>query len=257
MSLIKPGQEPRFPRLRPTRLARTRSTQDIVLRAARDGAAEGFCCLAAEQTAGRGRQGRAWVAPPGSALLASVLLRRSPAVATGIPFAAGLALIDTVRAATGVAAGLKWPNDVLVGGRKLAGILSEVEPRGASLGQVAIALGLGVNLRVENFPDGALGVSLHALVETPPDAETLLIEWGEALGERLTTLEIGGITAILEDWRRCAVGLGGPVTISGPSGTVRGTAMDVDDDGALVVDAAGERLRFLAADVHLGAGPVS
>lgn len=252
MSLIKAGQEARFPRLRPTRLARTRSTQDIVLRAARDGAAEGFCCLAAEQTAGRGRQGRAWVAPAGSALLASVLLRRSPAVATGIPFAAGLALLDTLTAIYGLAAGLKWPNDVLVDGRKLAGILSEVEPGGATSGRVAVALGLGVNLRVETFPEGADGVSLHTLVETVPDAEALLIAWGEALGVRLTTLEAGGIAAIVGDWRRCAVGLGGPVTVNGPSGSVRGTAIDVDEDGALVVDGDGERLRFLAADVHLG-----
>lgn len=252
MSLIKPGQEARFPTLRPTRLARTRSTQDIVLRAARDGAAEGFCCLAAEQTAGRGRQGRAWVAPAGSALLASVLLRRSPAVATGIPFAAGLALVDTLRASYGLGAGLKWPNDVLVGGRKLAGLLSEVEPGGPRRGQVAVALGLGVNLRVETFPEGADGVSLHTLVETPPEAETLLIAWGEALGDRIATLEAGGIAAIVGDWRRCAVGLGGPVTVIGPSGSVAGTAIDVDDDGALVVDTNGERLRFLAADVHLG-----
>jgi BirA family biotin operon repressor/biotin-[acetyl-CoA-carboxylase] ligase len=257
MSLIKPGQEARFSRLHPTRLARTRSTQDIVLRAARDGAAEGFCCLAAEQTAGRGRQGRAWVAPPGSALLASVLVRRSPAVATGIPFAAGLALVDTLRVSCGVTAGLKWPNDVLVGGRKLAGILSEVAPGSAKPGQVAIALGLGVNLRVDAFPEGAEGVSLHTLVATPPDAETLLIAWGEALGDRIASLEVGGISAILDDWRRCAVGLGGPVTVNGPSGTVTGTAVDVEDDGALVVEVAGERLRFLAADVHLGSGPAS
>jgi len=80
------------------RVARTRSTQDVVLQAARDGADEGFCCLAAEQTSGRGRQGREWVAPPGTALLASVLLRRSASVAPGIPFAAGLALVDVLGA---------------------------------------------------------------------------------------------------------------------------------------------------------------
>ncbi len=94
-------------------VARTASTQEVVLRAAREGAGEGFACLAAEQTAGRGRQGRTWVAPSGTAMLASVLLRRSPAVATGVPFAAGLALVDVLAARYGVTAGLKWPNDVL------------------------------------------------------------------------------------------------------------------------------------------------
>ena len=112
------------------RVARTRSTQDVVLRAAQDGADEGFCCLAGEQTSGRGRQGREWVAPPGAALLASVLLRRSASVAPGIPFAAGLALVDVLAADYGVTAGLKWPNDVLVDRRKLAGILGEVDQGG-------------------------------------------------------------------------------------------------------------------------------
>ncbi len=168
MSLNLTGQESRFPGLRLRRIARTASTQDVVLRAARDGAAEGFCCLAGEQTAGRGRQGRSWVAPPGSALLTSVLLRRPPAIATGIPFAAGLAVVEALAATCDVHARLKWPNDVLAGAGKLAGILSEVEPAASSTVQVAVALGLGLNLTVDAFPAGAAGVSLHRLVSHPP-----------------------------------------------------------------------------------------
>jgi BirA family biotin operon repressor/biotin-[acetyl-CoA-carboxylase] ligase len=254
MSQHRPGQEARFPALRLVRVARTRSTQDIVLRAARKGAAEGYTCLAGEQTAGRGRQGRAWIAPPGTALLASVLIRRSPAVASGIPFAAGLALVDVLATAYGVAGGLKWPNDVLVDGRKLAGILCEVEPSGAAE-DVAVALGLGVNLRVERFPDGLEAVSLDTLIANPPAAEELLLVWGTALGIRIAMLEQGGISALLTDWRRAAVGLGAPVTVHSPAGIVAGVALDVDDDGALLVEASGRTLRFLAGDVHLGAGP--
>jgi BirA family transcriptional regulator, biotin operon repressor / biotin---[acetyl-CoA-carboxylase] ligase len=254
MSQDEVGQEARFPGLRPRRVARTRSTQDVVLRAAREGAAEGFCCLALEQTAGRGRQGREWIAPPGSALLASVLLRRSPTVAPGIPFAAGLALIDTLASTAGVAAGLKWPNDVLVGGRKLAGILSEVEPAASTGGRVAIALGIGVNLRVDRFPDGLHAVSLHTVATKSPNPEVLLMTWGEALGARIAALERGGIAALLGDWRRHALGLGGPVTISGPSGILSGIAMDVAEDGALLVDVDGDIHRLLAGDVHLTRG---
>ena len=204
--------------LRLMRVARARSTQDVVLRAARDGAQEGFACVAAEQTAGRGRQGREWIAPRGTALLASVLLRRSPSVATGIPFAAGLALIDVLVSGYGVAAGLKWPNDVLVERRKLAGILSEVEPLAAGGDRIAIALGLGVNLGVDRFPDGIEAVSLHTLVANLPAAEELLGAWANALGVRLASLEEGGIGAILGDWRHCAVGLGEPVSVDGPGG---------------------------------------
>lgn len=224
-----------------------------MLRAAREGADEGFCCVAAEQTAGRGRQGRAWIAPPGAALLASVLVRRSSSVATGIPFAAGLALVDVLEATWNVAAALKWPNDVLVNRRKLAGILCEVEPGVPGDERVAVALGIGVNLHVDRFPDGIEAVSLHALVANPPSAEVLLERWGEALGARIAELEIGGIRAVLDDWRRFAVGLGEPVTVFGPAGIIDGVAVDVSDDGALLVERSGELHRFLAGDVHLRA----
>jgi BirA family biotin operon repressor/biotin-[acetyl-CoA-carboxylase] ligase len=233
------------------RVARTRSTQDVVLQAAQDGADEGFCCLAAEQTSGRGRQGREWVAPPGTALLASVLLRRSASVAPGIPFAAGLALVDVLGAACGVTAGLKWPNDVLVDRRKLAGILCEVAPGRPSVEELALVLGLGVNLRVDRFPEGLNAVSLHTLVEQPPAVEDLLLRWSDALADRIATLERGGIAAILGDWRRSAVGLGEAVTVVGPAGLTEGLAVDVGEDGSLLVVASGQTHRFLAGDVHL------
>jgi len=252
MSPDAPGQEAGFPALNVRRVARTTSTQDVVLRAARAGAAEGFCCLASEQTAGRGRQGREWIAPAGSALLASVLLRRSPAVASGIPFAAGLAVIDALLASGGVTARLKWPNDVLVDGRKLAGILGEVAPDSAPGGAVAVALGLGLNLRVDQFPAGVDGVSLHTIVERPPDAEILLLEWGDALRGRIAELEKGGIAAVVADWRRHSVGLGQPVTVESASGTLEGLAVDVADDGALLVASDAGIQRVLAGDVHLG-----
>jgi BirA family transcriptional regulator, biotin operon repressor / biotin---[acetyl-CoA-carboxylase] ligase len=254
MSLDEAGQEARFPALRIRRVARTRSTQDIVLHAARSGAAEGFCCLAGEQTAGRGRQGRSWSAPPGSALLVSILLRRQAAVAVGIPFAAGLAIVDALAATTGVSAGLKWPNDVLVGRRKLAGILSEVAPGSSLAGEVAVALGLGVNLTVDAFPADANAVSLHSLVADPPDAEVLLRAWSTALVSQLAALESGGIPAIAAGWRAHAVGLGEPVIVHAPSGSFEGIAVDIADDGALLVESDGEVRRVLAGDVHLGQG---
>ncbi len=255
MSLNLTGQESRFPGVRLRRIARTASTQDVILRAARDGAEEGLCCLAGEQTAGRGRQGRGWVAAPGSALLASVLLRRRPAIAIGIPFAAGLAVVDALATTCDVHAGLKWPNDVMAGGRKLAGILSEVAPGASSTTEVAVALGLGLNLTVDAFPSGVAGASVHMLTAHPPAAETLLIAWLDALSDRMAALESGGLAAILDDWRRCAVGLRGPVTVHGPGGSFEGIAVDVGEDGALLVESAGEVRRVLAGDVHLGSVP--
>jgi BirA family transcriptional regulator, biotin operon repressor / biotin---[acetyl-CoA-carboxylase] ligase len=253
MSPDPPGQEARFPALNVRRVARTTSTQDVVLRAARAGAAEGFCCLANEQTAGRGRQGREWIAPAGSALLASVLLRRSLAVAPGIPFAAGLAVIDALLETCGLAARLKWPNDVLAGGHKLAGILSEVAPGSTEGGRVAVALGLGLNLRVEGFPAGVDAVSLHTLVEHPPGAEVLLLAWGNALRARVAELEVGGVPAVVAGWRQHSIGLGSPVIVESASGTLEGVAVDVAADGALLVASAGGQVhRVVAGEVHLG-----
>ena len=146
-------------------VSRTPSTQDLVRAAARAGAAAGHLVAAGEQTAGRGRQGRRWEAPPGGALLASILLRPR-AGAEGVPLAAGLAVTDAL-ARLGVEARLKWPNDVLAGGGKLAGILAEVEPAAPGPG-VAVVLGIGVNLRVDAFPEGVAGASLHRLLAHVP-----------------------------------------------------------------------------------------
>ena len=120
---------------------------------------------------------------------------------------------------------------------------------------VAIALGLGVNLSVERFPEGIDAISLHTLVPAPPSAGELLELWGSAFGLRVALLEQGGIGALLADWRRVAVGLGGPVTVHSASGVIEGVALDVGEDGALLVEASGRTHRFLAADVHLGVRP--
>ena len=191
---------------------------------------------------------------PGSALLASVLLRRAPAVAAGIPFAAGLALVDVLAATTAVSAGLKWPNDVLVDGRKLAGILSEVEPAAADGHLIAIALGLGVNLRVDSFPTTvAGGEPAHRCVEPARTPRTLLVGWGAALGVRIATLEA---RRDRRDPRRLASLRGRPGwpgdACRAATGIIDGVALDVDDDGALLVEASGQTHRFLAGDVHLG-----
>jgi BirA family biotin operon repressor/biotin-[acetyl-CoA-carboxylase] ligase len=238
-----------FPGFSLRAVARTASTQDLAAAAARAAAAAGWCCVAAEQTAGRGRQGRSWAAPAGSALLFSVVLRPSPRATPGVPLAAGLAVTDALAAVAGVDAGLKWPNDVIAGPGKLAGILAEVEPATG-----AVVLGAGVNLSVDSFPPGVAGSSLHRLVASPPSRGAMLAGILSALGRRLVALESGGVPAVLDDWRARAVGLGQRVTARTPVGEVRGIARDVDETGALLVDTDTGTERLLAADVHLLTG---
>ncbi|HEX6538607.1 MAG TPA: biotin--[acetyl-CoA-carboxylase] ligase [Candidatus Dormibacteraeota bacterium] len=229
----------------------TTSTQDVVRAAARSGAAEGFCCLALEQSAGRGRLGRPWLAPPGTALLASVLLRVAEAAAPGVPFAAGLALHDALAETAGLETKLKWPNDVLAGGGKLAGLLAEVCPEAATPGQVALIVGAGVNLTLPAFPDGVHGMSLHRLVARPPDRRTLLDAWLQRLHSRTRQLEHAGLAEVLEPWRQCATGIGGPVRVTLPGGVVEGVAAGVRDDGALLVKTREGVIAVVAGDVNL------
>ena len=233
-------------------LARTPSTQDVVRAAARAGAAEGWCCVAFEQTAGRGRQGRRWEAPPGSGLLVSLLLRPPAAVAGGVPLAAGLAVADAVAACCpGVGVGLKWPNDVLAAdGGKLAGVLAEVEPRAHG---TAVVLGVGLNLGVEEFPPGVHGASLHVLAGRPVAWDEALSALLTATGARMRELSAGGVGATVAAWRERAVGLGAAATVHTPHGELHGVAAGVDDDGALLLDTPdGARRRVLAGDLQLG-----
>jgi len=239
-----------FPGFRLRARASTTSTQDVVRAAARAGAAPGFCCMAASQSAGRGRQNRTWTAPSGSALLFSILVRVQHPRLGGVPIAAGLAVRAAIAACAGCESRLKWPNDILVAGRKLAGILCEVEP-GAPGHGTAVAIGAGVNLAVPSFPVEVAGVSLHELVESPPSASRLLAAVLPELASRLEVLERAGMAPLRTEWMEHAAGIGALVTATSRAGSVTGVAEGIDDNGALIVRGEGGAVRVLAGDVHI------
>jgi len=233
-------------------VARTASTQELVRAAARGGAATGFCAVAEEQTAGRGRQGRHWVAPAGAALLCSVLIRTGGRL-EWLPLAAGVAVAEAVATVCPVAPRLRWPNDVMApGGGKLGGILAEVEPA-APGGGTAVAVGIGINVSVDGFPQGIDGASLHRLCPAePPRREALLGALLLRLSSWLDVLELRGTDAVAAAWTALAIGLGDPLRAETPTGAVVGHALGLDADGALVVVTDfGEQVRLVAADVHL------
>ncbi len=250
LTLLEDAGRRAFPGFALRTVGETSSTQDVVREAARSGAEAGFCCLAAAQTAGRGRQDRRWSAPPGSSLLASVLVRAGSAGAGCVPIAAGLALRAAIAATSGTDAQLKWPNDVVVDGRKLAGILCEVEPAAPGAG-TAVVVGLGVNLRVAAFPVGVVGVSLHSLVDEPPFPARLLAATLPELAQRLARLPPGGLGPLRAEWMAHAAGLGRPVTATSAAGSVTGCAEEIDEDGALVLRTDAGAVRILAGEVHL------
>ncbi|MBJ7610146.1 MAG: biotin--[acetyl-CoA-carboxylase] ligase [Candidatus Dormibacteraeota bacterium] len=247
-----------FPGFRLRAVATTSSTQDVVRAAAREGAQPGFSCLAAAQSAGRGRQDRQWIATAGSALLCSVLVRVDQGLLGGVPLAAGLAVRAAIAATSGYQARLKWPNDILGDNLKLAGVLCELEPLaagGSAAGaDAAVAVGVGVNLRVAEFPAGVPGVSLHTLCAEPPPPATLFGAFLAELADRLDRLKRSGSAELHREWLEHATGIGETVTVQSGAGSVSGVAEGLDDDGALLVRTRGGVVRLLAGDVHIGLG---
>lgn len=253
-------------RLRTRRLGRTlvvrdatASTNDDVWDGLAAGAAEGFTVIADTQTAGRGRLGRRWHTAPGRSLALSVALVRGceAAALPATPLLAGLAL-HRALAGLGVAAELKWPNDLLLGGCKVAGLL--VESRGRAPGggdDRAVVVGAGVNVSQsrDEFPDDlrALATSLaehgHSLRREDVAAGFL-----DALEPLWDELERAGREPILRAWRDASRMWGRAVAVTAPGGTVRGIARDVDGEGRLVVEAEdGARVALAAGDVTLAA----
>lgn len=223
------------------------STNTWVLEQARNGAGEGLVAVADEQTAGRGRLGRTWLAPPGSSLLMSVLLRPS-----GLPMdrlhlataAVAMSGADAVALIAGFAPDLKWPNDLLVGTRKLAGVLTEVEGP-------AVVVGIGINCTwPEELPDeiADLAVAANHVAGRPIHTGDVCDSLLEHLGERLEA----GWDAVARDYRlRCAT-VGKEVRVELADETFTGTAAEVEDDGSLLVDTDTGPRRVLAGDVvHL------
>ena len=205
----------------------TDSTNTRLLEDARAGAPEGRVLVADHQTAGRGRLGRRWEAPPASSLLVSVLLRPTVPLARAhlVTMAAGLAASDACDDVAGVRPGLKWPNDLVVDDAKLAGLLAESVVEGDALR--ALVVGMGLNVTVA--PEGATALASHATGAV--DRRPLLDAWLRRLDARLDDLD-----GVLADYRpRCAT-LGREVRVERPGGDVlTGTAVDVTDAGHLVV----------------------
>jgi BirA family transcriptional regulator, biotin operon repressor / biotin---[acetyl-CoA-carboxylase] ligase len=222
------------------------STNDVAWELAQQGADEGACVVADVQTRGRGRQGRLWHTAPGKGLALSVLLHPGcdPAGAAGptrygtASLVAGVAMAHALDA-LGVDARLKWPNDLLVSGRKLSGIL--VEGRRGADGTDLVVMGLGVNVSQteEDFPAelraAATSLSLEGRHVT---RETMAAAFLTALEPLWDEHQEGDARQALAAWRERASFWGRPVSVTTPSGTVEGTARDLDERGGLVIQPA-------------------
>ncbi len=234
------------------------STNDWLLQLAEQGAPEGTLVVADEQTAGRGRMGRRWSAPPGTALLFSLLFRPASAFmmqAPRITMLCGLALVEAVRMVTDLPVQLKWPNDLILGmeadWRKLAGMLTDVGMQDGAPAFLVVGIGVNVNVPAAQLEGLAPNAgSLLAVLGRPVDRVALLETFLERADAYYAELCQGWDP--LSAWSSCLAWVGREVVLHTPSGTVSGIFDGVERDGALILRAAdGWRRAFNVGDVSV------
>ncbi|MHB1004632.1 MAG: biotin--[acetyl-CoA-carboxylase] ligase [Chloroflexota bacterium] len=248
--------------LRTTRFGRqvyhfpsTGSTNDVASALAREGAPEGTIVVAEEQSRGRGRLGRAWLAPAGSCLLFSIIFR--PSLPTGEAFRltmlASLAAAIAVERVSGVVPSIKWPNDLLVGHRKLAGILSEGSAVEDKLEYAVVGIGLNVNFEPSAFPEIAeTAASLQAEAGRAISRARVLQELLNEIEGRYDTLRPARQGELWAEWRRRLGTLGQRVTVTEGEHREEGTAVDVSPDGSLILRRDdGSEIAIAVGDVTL------
>lgn len=235
-----------------------RRTVDSTNRLAREladaGAPEGTVVLAEEQQAGRGRLGRSWVSPAGGIWLSLLLWPRlAPHKAQLVTLLAAVAAVEATQQTTGFVPGIKWPNDLLAGGRKLAGILTEVSAEMERVNYLVLGIGINANLVADDFQGELANSATSLLLETGrPISRVAWVQNFLAIFEEIyLEAQEQGFAKVLDCWRRYSVTLGQEVVVSLGGRSVHGTAIDIDEQGALLVETADGLEIFLAGEVSL------
>ncbi|HKM39378.1 MAG TPA: biotin--[acetyl-CoA-carboxylase] ligase [bacterium] len=229
------------------------STNDVARELAQQGAAEGTIVIAEKQLQGRGRRGRNWVSTSGSGIYVSIILRPAllPPLAPLMTLTSAVAGAEAIRRLTALPVMIKWPNDLLIDGCKVAGILTEISAETDTIFYVII--GAGINVNTTSFPAQLRNkASSLALAGGQPVSRKRLLQlflqslecWYQSL---LTEPQV-----VLERWRQLSVTMGRQVAVFSPHATIHGQAIDIDSDGALLLKTkTGEIVRVLSGDVSL------
>ena len=246
-----PQKEAIAPGWDPVLLAETSSTNDVVRKHARKGARGGFLVAASRQTAGRGRLGRSWESPPDRGLYVSILLRPDLLVteAGRLTILSSVATADAVEAVSGLRPQIKWPNDLLAGKRKLAGLLIETEPKGKCLAFAVIGIGLNVRHEAKDFSPEvrSLATSIYLATGQLNRRADLLVALLQALEQRLKQ----PFDEAREAWTASSLTLGQRVTLTTARGRKHGQAVGLDESGALLLrDSSGKVEAITAGDMQ-------
>jgi BirA family transcriptional regulator, biotin operon repressor / biotin---[acetyl-CoA-carboxylase] ligase len=234
----------------------TTSTNDVAERLARDGAREGVVVFAESQTKGRGRLGRKWASPAGKGLWFSLVLRPEmrPQHTTQLTVAAATALARAIRSETGLKPEIKWPNDILINGRKAAGILTELSAELDRVKYVIVGIGVDVNVNASDFPSELRKIATSLKVEAgrgvsrPALATAILRE----LDEDYARIRAGRFAAVADEWETQCATIGQRVIIRLGDRQIRGRAESLNEDGTLLLRTDHGRLeRIMGGDVAM------
>ena len=227
------------------------STNRYAKKLAGQGAAHGTMVLADTQTAGRGRRGRGWISPAGESIAMSLILRPQshPSEVARLSMQTALAVALSIAQTTGLDARIKWPNDIVCGGRKVCGMLLEMNADEQAVHDVVA--GIGINVHQTQFaPEIAQTASSLDLLSGQRVCRAALVRAFLEAFERTEALAAQG--ALMDAYRARSATLGQRVQVIAPAGSFTGTALEVTDSGSLIVeDEEGQRREVLAADVSV------
>ncbi len=231
------------------------STNNAAKKLAAAGAEEGTIIVSEAQNSGRGRLARGWYSPEQQGIWLSIVLRPhfSPADAPKCTLLAAVAITRAIRSLCNIDCGIKWPNDILYDGKKLVGILTEMSAEMDAINYIVIGMGINVNIQEQDFPEElkAIATSLAMIKGQAVSRLELLCDILMQLENLYAVAVSSGFSEILNEWRKYSITLGQAVNVIGIHQQFSGTAVDIDEDGALLVEATDGRHRVIAGDVSI------
>lgn len=231
------------------------STNNEAKKLAANGCPEGAIVVAEEQLSGRGRLARGWFSPFGKGIWLSVVLRPpfAPMEAPKCTLMAAVSINRAINAVTDLGCGIKWPNDILWNGRKVAGILTEMSAEMDAINYVVIGMGINVNISEQDFPEeiAATATSLAMAAGNQISRMKLLTTMLAELENMYSIVKNSGFAPVLTEWKNQSITLGQQVDVHGIDQNFSGLAVDIDVDGALLIKTSQGIKRVLAGDVSI------
>jgi len=220
-------------------LVETTSTNDIAIGLATKDAKEGTMVIAESQTKGRGRRRRKWLSPIGTSILASLILRPQimPHEAYGITLISAAAVAQAIRKITALPAQIKWPNDVIVRGKKVSGVLTEMRTGNGTVKFFVVGLGVTVNISQNRLPLEIRDIATSLSIELGHHVSRIALvqEILRQLEDRYLLIKKGKVTDLIEEWKRLSATIGALVEVHLSRRIIKGQALDIDETGALVI----------------------